>query len=220
MVEGSAVSRERQSPDWHSSVAPRQWHVLGLAVLLASGPSLTQDDVDHCHGKAKVLAVNDAYRLAPWADALYACDPAWWDAHRGVPDFSGQKWTSSLQAAEKWNLRRIAGDHRPGLSFDPGLIHYGMNSGYQALNLAIHFGARRIILLGYDMQCGPNGQTHWFGSHPGALEKGAGLYPRFVQNFRTTLPDLERNGITVVNCSRSTALDCFPKIPLVEALTA
>jgi len=95
-----------------------------------------------------------------------------------------------------------------------------MNSGYQALNLAIHFGARKIILLGYDMQCGPNGQTHWFGSHPGALEKGAGLYPRFVQNFRTTLPDLERNGITVVNCSRSTALDCFPKIPLVEALTA
>ena len=82
------------------------------------------------------------------------------------------------------------------------------------------FGARKIILLGYDMQCGPNGETHWFGSHPGALEKGAGLYPRFVQNFRTTLRDLERNGITVINCSRRTALDCFPRLPLEEALPA
>jgi hypothetical protein len=49
------------------------------AVLVASGPSLCPSDVDRVRGRARVIAVNDGYRLAPWADVLYACDRRWVD---------------------------------------------------------------------------------------------------------------------------------------------
>ena len=42
--------------------------------ILATGPSLTPDQAEYAKGKARVIAVNDAWRLAPWADILYACD--------------------------------------------------------------------------------------------------------------------------------------------------
>ena len=142
------------------SLATAQWSDDEVAVLVASGPSLTQDDVDYCRGKARILVVNDCYKLASWADALYACDPAWWTLHKGAESFEGQRWTQSEKAAEMWNLNWIAGNHSPGLSLDDELIHFGHNSGYQALNLAVLFGVKKILLLGYDMQR-TNGKEHW-----------------------------------------------------------
>lgn len=185
-------------------------------VLLASGPSLTAADVDLCCGRAKVMAINDSWRMAPWADALYAADPEWWKYHGGVPDFAGQKWTQSKEAADKWGLFWIPGKRLDGLSLDPRLIHYGSNSGYQALNLAIHFGARRIILLGYDMQQ-TGGKSHWHGDHPGPLNRVAD-YSHFIKKFQTAVPDLDRAGIRVVNCSRETALDCFERRKLKDVI--
>jgi len=42
-----------------------------------------------------VLAINDAYRLAPWADWLYACDDRWWRFHHEAvaAGFQGECWT-------------------------------------------------------------------------------------------------------------------------------
>lgn len=187
-----------------------------VAVIIASGPSLKQADVDYVHNKARVLVVNDCYKLAPWADALYACDPTWWDVHEGAPDFQGQRWTSNRKASVKWNLNWICGDHRPGLALDGGLIHYGHNSGYQALNLAVLFGAKKIILLGYDMQR-TNGKDHWFGKHPEGL-RNSSPYKQFAKAFKSTVPDLERAEVTVVNCTRETALECYPKAELRNTL--
>ena len=48
---------------------PRDW-VGDPAVVIASGPSLTQDYVDYCRGRAWVVVVNDNSRRAPWADVL------------------------------------------------------------------------------------------------------------------------------------------------------
>jgi len=70
-------------------------------VLVASGPSLTQEQVDQCKGKATVMVINDNYKLAPWADHHYACDQHWWQWHEDDPDllaFKGKKWTQS----ESW----------------------------------------------------------------------------------------------------------------------
>jgi hypothetical protein len=71
----------------------------GTVVCIGGGPSLTRDDVDYCRGKAFVIAINDAYKLAPWADALYACDGLWWRWHKGVPSFDGPKFALTKPAA-------------------------------------------------------------------------------------------------------------------------
>lgn len=98
---------------------------------------------------------------------------------------------------------------------DPSSLCTGRNSGYQAINLAVHLGARRILLLGYDMMR-HSGKSHFFGEHP----KGwlPSPYPDFVKFFDSLRKPLARVGVEIVNCSRTTALKCFPKMSIELAL--
>lgn len=183
-------------------------------VCIGGGPSLTPDDVDFVRGKARVIAINNAYQLAPWADVLYACDDKWWRWHKGVADFEGLTY-SMKQAARRWNPKvqivRNAGES--GLELNPGRgLKTGRNSGYQAINLAVHFGARRILLLGYDMR---GGAKHWFGEHP---DRSKPPFSSCIRLFQTLVKPLNALGIEVVNCTPGTSLQCFPQMPLAEAL--
>ena len=83
------------------------------AICIASGPSLTQEDVDYCRGRGRIYAVNDVYRLAPWADVLFACDLAWWKRYGPVLSFSGLRLSTDKNACEprqQWNVHRVGLD--------------------------------------------------------------------------------------------------------------
>lgn len=184
--------------------------------LIAGGPSLTVADVEAVRGQTRVIAVNDAYKLAPWADVLYAADRQWIeDWHQGVPDFAGMKY--SIESANPttradWTVLRNTGPE--GLELDPSGLRTGSNSGYQALNLAVHLGAASILLLGFDM--GNDGtQTHWFGDHP---VHRISPYAQMCAAFETLVDPLKSVGVSVVNCSRRTALTAFPCAPLKTEL--
>lgn len=132
--------------------------------------------------------------------------------------FAGERWTQSQEAALRWRLRWVRSEARDGLSRDPRLIHQGANSGYQAINLAYLLGASRILLLGFDMK--PAGRRmHWFGDHPGKLRKAL-PFPQWIKNFDALAADLRQAGITVLNCTPGSALTCFPRADLAEALNA
>ena len=98
----------------------------------------------------------------------------------------------------------------------PGVITWGGNSGFCALGLAFQFGASRIVLLGYD-QCDPTGTGHWHGQHDDSIRK-AFNWPLWRQHFTAAARDFRHLGVDVVNCSRVTALDCFRRASLQEAL--
>jgi hypothetical protein len=147
---------------------------------------------------------------------LYACDPPWWDrnieAARRV--FRGELWTLENGAVKKHGLNGAKGDAKQGLGRD--VVHLGGNSGYQAINLAFLWGARRIVLLGFDMQH-TGGKGHWHGDHPG--KKGVKPPVRnWVPRFTRLAEDLAAEGVEVVNATRETALRCFPLVPLETAL--
>jgi hypothetical protein len=187
----------------------------GTVVCLAGGPSLTQADVDYCRGKATVIAINDAYKLAPWADVLYACDKRWWDWHKGAGSFKGLKYALQRPAL-KWpgvHILQNTGPH--GLELKRNAVRNGKNSGYQAINVAVHLGAKRIVLLGYDMHIPQGGPSHWFGEHPLG---GPPPVRSFRGLFRGLVKPLQELGIEVVNCSRVTELDAFPRQPLESVL--
>lgn len=190
-------------------------------VILATGPSLTQEDVDYVRGKARVIAINDAYKLAPWADCLYGTDARWWHWHHGVPSFTGPKW--SLEHSQWGNFRarypdvqRLMNTGPDGLEHKPTGLKNGRNSGYAAVNLACHYGATRIILLGYDLQT-VKGKSHFFGHHP---NKSVSPYSSFRQRFQSLVKPLKKIGVEVINCSAHTALTAFPCAPLRETLKA
>lgn len=190
-------------------------------VVIASGPSLTAQDCERVrqwreHGGGQVIVINTSYRLAPWADFLYACDAEWWDKNIAAvrQEAAAQLLTPSAVAAKRHGLRSIKSRRADGLGLE--VVHQGGNSGYQAVNLAFLWGAKRILLLGFDMQH-TGGASHWHGDHP--WKKGVKPPVRnWVPRFARLAEDLAREGVEVVNCTRETALQCFVRQPLETAL--
>lgn len=103
-----------------------------------------------------------------------------------------------------------------GLSKDPKGVQTGKNSGYQALNIAVLAGARRVILLGYDCKVGEGGKVHWFGDHP--IKTPPSVFQEMVRTFRTAVAPLKEAGVEVLNCTPGSAINAFPKVPLESAL--
>lgn len=191
-------------------------------VVVATGPSLTADDANYCRGKAPVICVNDAYRLAPWADALIAADASWWHAHEGVNGFEGEKWSiahsSWANYRGRWpEIQHLTNTGEHGIETNPTGLRNGRNSGYLAIGLAVHYGANRIVMLGYDMGHRPGQPRHFFGEHPGAMKQSS-PYAMFMAAYESAVAPLKALGIEIVNCSRSTALTCFPRAELREVL--
>lgn len=85
------------------------------------------------------------------------------------------------------------------------------NSGLGAIALAVHLGARRIGLLGFDCQY-TGGKTHWHGDHPkGSGVGNAGSLPKWPAQFHQFARELQRTDVEVTNLSRETALDAWPR---------
>lgn len=124
-------------------------------------------------------------------------------------------WTQDGPASQRHGLRWIRGEGTAGLGRQH--LHWGGNSGFQAINLAYLFGAQRIVLLGFDMQCGPRGESHWFGDHP--THQGFAnpkTFDSWIRHLKILARDLADQGVQVYNATRQTALGCFPLVTLEQ----
>lgn len=182
-------------------------------VVAGSGPSLTTADLEFCRDRgARTIVVNDAYKLAPWADCLYAADDKWWKWNEGVATFHGLKYTITPCRKEWPGLQTVLNAGRDGLELVPTGVRTGSHSGYQAVNLAVHFGASRIVLLGCDMR-----GNHFFGSHQD------GSRPPFVvgiQAFETLVEPLKAAGVGIVNCTPGSAIKAFRMASLSDVFAS
>lgn len=190
-------------------------------VIMASGPSMTLADAERVRewresGEGRrAVVVNTTFMLAPWADVLYACDAPWWKVYYAEArrTSTAEFWTQD-RAAVHDGLHHVESRAGAGLGKWPGVINQGRNGGYQAANLAFHAGARRIILMGFDMDGG-----HWHGEHPKPLTNiPAYLFDLWVKAFEPLAADLKAEGVEVLNCSRATRLTCFKRVALEAAL--
>ena len=161
-----------------------------IAAILATGPSMSQQVADSVKDRFTVVAVSDAYRLAPWADALVSQDKAWWKCHPQALDFPGRKFSGG----EVHDVERVTPD---------GLITTGTNSGLLAMHVAVKYlGARTLLLLGFDM-----GGTHFFGSHPAPLRNTS---PDRFRAFHRQFEHYKPKGISIFNCTSGSALKAYP----------
>jgi hypothetical protein len=194
-------------------------------VCVGTGPSLTAAQVQAARDKEYELYVcNDAYRLAPDADLLHACNYEWWASRwEAVKYLPADKWTTSGKAAAEFDVNWIAEVNKPGLSTDPNLLHHGHSSGYQLLGMAHRAGASRIVLLGYDLSFAPDydglsrrvgsGPRHFFGEYEKALQHWpsvkvqAGVHIELLDLYRSVA---KQGLVEIVNCSGG-VLDCFPR---------
>ena len=128
-------------------------------------------------------------------------DLDWWKAH--------QARVSAEFCGEPWSQLTRSGVHRLRL---PYRVEDCKNSGAGAIALAAHLGARRIILLGFDQQ-----GEHWHPDHPIEVRKPPN-WPMWRERFEMLSDGLRKAGVTVINASRETSLECFQRQPLAEAL--
>lgn len=223
-VATAALQLDRPAvPDWFLD-----WSGQACAIV-ASGPSAKKANVSSLRGRLRVIAIKEcAVDLAPWADVAYGCDAGWWMHRRGLPDFKGLKlaWASEVPTSYP-DVRRVTiqedATSRPHdkryvnriLTDDPGVVGAGHNSGFQALNLAVQFGAIRILLIGFDMQ-GEHyyGRNNWYrGNNPDQHQ-----FDRCIRAFDANAQALRSMGVDVVNASPDSALRCFREASASQAL--
>lgn len=189
--------------------------------ILASGPSMTPAIATHAFAKADhVIVINETWRLCRGADVLYAADSAWWK-HRAplVDQFIGQRWTQTIgwhgvAKPDGIHVVEAETDDRIALT---GPIGTGGNSTFQALGLAVQWGAKKIVFAGLDLQIAC--KTHWHGDHEQPLRNTTpATFTAFRKAFINAAPKLQALGVEIINATPASALECFPKMDIEDAL--
>lgn len=200
-------------PDWSGQTA----------LIVATGPSATDYDLSVPREGVRCIVIRSSWRLAPWADVLYGLDKEWWIAHQGCPEFRGLKVSPSPTACKVYGLRQVRLKPRADVLVDEigvlgcGLSSGGGHSGFQACNLAVQFGARRLVLIGFDMTLARG--AHWLPNDRGVARPDAGRVASWRQSMDACAPRFAELGVEVINASRGSALSAYRKMELTEALS-
>lgn len=207
------------------------------AYIVGGGPSLAGFDWGSIAGK-NVIGCNSAFILgAEVVKVVIFGDYAWWlnigksgkagedpstPAGQGLPSFGGLvvSCCSKLHEDETQWLLKMPRSNYAGLGTGRELGWNG-NTGSIAVNLALIFGARRVFLLGFDMEPGADDgprpkKLNW---HDVRYEKGnADRYSEFCSGFKRVALELPNKfpGSSIVNVTDRSSLDAFPKQSLAE----
>lgn len=192
-------------------------------IVVGGGPSLIGFDFERLR-RRRTIAINRSLEVVQDARVLWWSDAPFWRLHKDqiTNHPAGFKATCSLgyQPLElpSWvNIYRLTG--RGGFDPNPGCLCHGNNSGYAATHLAVHLGAKRIVLLGIDMRFGPKGETHFHSGHP-TINSEDTLTRYMVPFFSSLKAELDKLGVEVLNASPDSALQIWPRCSIDEGLRA
>lgn len=99
-----------------------------------------------------------------------------------------------------------------GLCFIPGVLQRNTTSGFTAINLAYHLGAKKIILLGYDYSVEHG--DHWFGKHSYIETKTQ----EYIDKFWVPPMEQIKCDIPIINCSTHTAIKNFKRSTIYDEI--
>lgn len=186
-------------PDWRGKTV----------VCIASGPSLTPEDCDLVRASGHtVIVTNTTFRMCPWADVLFCFDAKFWEKNiREIDTVFTDQRVSVSTAAKGFGVES---------TYQQKWFKGQGNSGVCAIAFALAGDAEKVILLGYDCQK-TGGKSHWHGDHPLGLSNCASI-KHWPSQFAQIAAQARTQKIAVINATRETALACFDRGDLVEAL--
>lgn len=207
-------------------------HSNNTVCCIGTGPSLSMRQVDVAREKGfRLFGCNNVVFDVPDLELLYACNLNWWEEYYWrINEHPCEKWTSNPIAPITFpEVRHIYERWGMGLCETPGLINHGHGSGYSLVGMAHEMGAKRIILLGYDLKYAPDydgqnrniGSTprHYFDEYPPHLQHWpskrveGGVHVELLELYQSVA---DQGLVEVINCSADTALECFPRMPIEE----
>jgi len=178
--------------------------------IAGGGPSLKGYDWDLLKNK-RIIAVNRSYEVIPRAEVVYFTDKRFFNWHKnGLIAHSGVKITGDKNVDHP-DIQNYKLTGCKGIDLGHMQLKHGNNSGYAAMNLAVHLGARIIVLLGFDMKF--NGkESHWHDGYPVASRPKQ--YKNMLPCFKSMAEKLDSMGIVVLNACEDSELKEFYKTPL------
>lgn len=200
---------------------PREWEG-ETCFVIAGGPSVRDQPIEQLRGR-KVIAINSSWARASFADFLFFGDRRWWKKHQAsvLADFPGRIVTTNHHAPVIAGRDRILLLHRVPAHFRLSKIPHSLvmdkTSTYAALNLAFLLGAKRIVLLGADMQKAEDGRK-WH-HDPHQWEMRPEVWLRQMKQLELIRDPLIEAGVEVINASPRSLINFWPKASLEEFLT-
>jgi hypothetical protein len=183
--------------------------------IIGGGPSLRNHDPEKLKGH-QVIVTNEAFALHPDALALVFVDVGWWQRRKAEV---GKVWQGGLKIGRgnyqaifrASGVVNVAYRSNWVWSEDPYMLG-GKNSGLAAINAAYLMGARRAILLGFDMKP-VEGRNNYHTHHPvsGKPNYVHRYVSLFVPEMVKASERIEQAGFIVINATEGSALECFPK---------
>jgi len=184
--------------------------------LFGGGPSLKAVDLERLRDR-KTLALNSTAKLALWASALFFTDHPWLEKnHALVTNWSGYAFTLSYPQVRNLptNVKSVCALVQDEL-FTGGAIKRGRTTGHTAISLAAILGAKRIVLLGYDMRF-VGGRSHCHDDYASPNEK---IYSDdFIPYFKGWNEAARKAGVEVLNATPGSALEEFPMVDLAAVI--
>jgi hypothetical protein len=183
--------------------------------ILGGGPSLKDFDLSATVG-SRVIAVNRAYEICPWADIVASCDDCFYGWHKHDPryrDYGGLKVMMLVDPnphlePDVWvvpgTTERCVGSIKEGLG-------HGWNSGYGALMLAVALGCDPVYLVGFDMEgdAAADTQTWWHDGYP--HRNDASCYRRYADEFKWVAESGLLSGRVYSLCPTGGLRETFPR---------
>jgi len=211
-----------------SYIAPKMWKG-ETAIVIGGGPSLIGMDLclpypglERYFDRNRVIGVNSACYFGPSIDVCFFGDAKWYWHNRDYlqKEFSGLMVTVNARVPGREpgvenepNVNVIRRGGSRGVLFDGDAICWNKSSGGAAINLAVLFGAKRIVLLGYDMKRGGGMKNfiphHWESTNSNPYE-GMMMTMEHLKTFT------DKRGIEILNATPGSALNVFPKVNLHE----
>lgn len=189
------------------------------AFIIGGGPSLSGFNFDRLRG-SNVIGCNSAWRLGESiCPIVFFGDQKWWEKW-GEEILNS--YTGKLVSYHPWTVAsrhpQIYGLSKSNSTIKPGHIGWFQNSGASAIHLACMLGAKRIYLLGFDMQLGPKGQNNYhtdsvFPAREEVYAKFKAGFERLAERLPDHYPDAE-----IYNLNPDSALEVFPKVRLEAIL--
>lgn len=194
---------------------PREWEG-ETAFIIGGGPSVATQDLDLIRDR-RVIVINRSFETYPDADVLTFYDPNFYRHFREkIRQFRGRIVTcnAALKGDRILHLKR---KQPPGLADDPRCATIKRTSFTLAINIAVHFGAIRIVLLGADGRVGANGKNHHHGSYPWWTVQ-SDRFEKHRAELSSLVEPLRSKGISVINASPGSAWNMWPVMSLKEAI--
>lgn len=203
------------------SAIKRDWEGC-TAALIGTGPSMKGFDFLRLDSPDwRIMAVKESMFDLPFAGAIFGLDLPWIGTRGNYLERRAAGGSDVILAMPDQNtcfarpldgvtyVRRLRSSNRMSLLADS--IECGANSGFGAINAAVHKGVKTIVLFGYDYTANGHYNQERYDERK-KWDGGDRYFPRWATHFDEAAKHLNQLGVKVFNASPQSTVTAFERI--------